>query len=384
MYFKSRKKLIVVSHTSHYCDSNGFLLGWAPTVNEINFLSSYWEEIVHIACFNHTTDTPQGFAKYTSEKIRLVKLPYFSDIRSKDAIMVISNAVNLIYLLEKEIVPGCDIQLRLPTGFSFVFLPYLALRNFFKKRNFVLWAKYGGNWIETNTSVTFKAQRLAIKWQFGIPISTINGRWLGQRSNLISFENPCLYQNDIELGFRALQNKNWGGSINFIFIGRLEIHKGINLLISAIEKYNFRSDVVFHIIGDGPLINQFKDLSRKYLTKIHVYGFVSQREIHNILIQSHFLILPSLSEGFPKVVAEGACFGCIPIVSNISCINQYITSENGFLLNEPSVNEILEKFGLIENLNNRVLKMMSTNVHLIAHKFTYEAYYDRLSKYILK
>ena len=41
-----RKKLLIISHTQHYKDKNNQVVGWGATINEVNFLADYWEEVV--------------------------------------------------------------------------------------------------------------------------------------------------------------------------------------------------------------------------------------------------------------------------------------------------------------------------------------------------
>jgi hypothetical protein len=72
-------------------------------------------------------------------------------------------------------------------------------------------------------------------------------------------------------------------------------------------------------------------------------------------------------------------FGCIPIVSDISCISQYITdNKNGYLLN-PNTIEVLE-FKIFEalNLNNEVFNEWINYNYLLAEKFTYTYYNKRI------
>lgn len=46
-----RKKLLIISHTEHFQNADGRIVGWGATVNEVNFLANYWEDVVHIGCF---------------------------------------------------------------------------------------------------------------------------------------------------------------------------------------------------------------------------------------------------------------------------------------------------------------------------------------------
>ena len=63
-------------------------------------------------------------------------------------------------------------------------------------------------------------------------------------------------------------------------------------------------------------------------------GLLNRKDIFKIYSQSHILILLSKTEGFPKVVAEAAVFGCVPVVSNFNGISEIIEhGNNGFIMN---------------------------------------------------
>ena len=63
-------------------------------------------------------------------------------------------------------------------------------------------------------------------------------------------------------------------------------------------------------------------------------GWLNREDIFKIYSRSHILILLFKTEGFPKVVAEAAVFGCVPIVSNFNGISKFIEhGNNGFIMN---------------------------------------------------
>ena len=78
-------------------------------------------------------------------------------------------------------------------------------------------------------------------------------------------------------------------------------------------------------------------------------------------------------------------FGCIPIVSDVSCISQYIQDGvNGFLIKPITSKEILKKINLALNLTySERLKIKKYNFKL-AEKFTYEYYNNRIMNEIFK
>ena len=112
------------------------------------------------------------------------------------------------------------------------------------------------------------------------------------------------------------------------------------------------------------------------------HGFLSKNEVHNLLSQSHFLLLPSHSEGFPKVIAEAACYGTIPVVSNVGSIAHYINDSNGFVWNILSNNPFEKTINLAINSNTNVLKNKSLQLEDIAEKFTFSNYLKKLNDFI--
>jgi len=100
--------------------------------------------------------------------------------------------------------------------------------------------------------------------------------------------------------------------------------------------------------------------------------------------QSHVLLLPSKSEGFPKVIAEAMAFGCIPIVSDVSSIGQYIQHEKlGYLLMPITANEILKQLQKVLKLTDKDYYEILKSQKLILKRFTYSYYNDRIKSEIL-
>ncbi len=114
-------------------------------------------------------------------------------------------------------------------------------------------------------------------------------------------------------------------------------------------------------------------------------GFLAKDKINKIYKRCHFIILPSENEGFPKVIGEAMNYGCVPIVSNVSCIGQYIKNDtNGFLI-EPNTAPTLLK--IVENSLNipkdKLHKMIIANFDL-ATKFTYTHYNSKIKQEIIE
>lgn len=112
---------------------------------------------------------------------------------------------------------------------------------------------------------------------------------------------------------------------NFLFVGQIEYHKGIILLIKAFKKaLRTKSDMHLTIIGDGGLLDEAKKIANKN-THIEFRGRVDNSEIKSLMAASSYLIVPSLCyENSPTTIYEAHAVGLPVIAANIGGIPEII------------------------------------------------------------
>lgn len=373
-----RKKLVIISHTEHYKDHNGIIKGWGPTINEVNYLADYWEEVVHVACLHHKTMPPSSLS-YTRQNISFVPIPPYGGKSIKDKLMILIKIPKIINQVTKSIKGASEVQLRLPTSVGLFLLP---LFSFFIPRKFTFWVKYAGNWNQENPPLSYRIQRWWLKKNYANCKVTINGFWPDQPAHCYSFENPCLTEKHIADGKQIAAQKVFFPPFKLAFVGRLEDAKGVSRIIEALKNIPVEKIEKVHFIGSGDDLEKYKNASRFLGEKVLFHGFQNSEKVHQILKESHFFLLPSQSEGFPKVIAEAACYGAIPVVSDVGSIAHYINDSNGFIwhLNQDvSFSKIL--FQALQTSPEK-LTAKSQNLLTVAEKFTFNAYLEKLEKYI--
>lgn len=374
------KKLVIISHTEHYLDEHDIVKGWGSTVNEINFLADYWEEVVHVGCLYHL-DAPKSALPYIKKNIRFVPIPPYGGKHILDKLKIILKIPIIIKQVVKSLNGASEVQLRLPTSMGVFLLP---LFSFFLPRKYVFWVKYAGNWNQSNAPLSYRMQKWFLTKNFAKCKVTINGFWNNQPSHCLSFENPCLTHLDIQKGINVASNKIFKVPFVFCFVGRLEEAKGVQHIMEALKEIpNHKIDKI-HLVGDSNQMEYYKKEFAFLKEKVFFHGFLGKMEVHSILEAAHFILLPSKSEGFPKVIAEAACYGTIPIVSNVGSIPHYITKENGFVWDIKS--EIPFKVTISHAIEKKEeeLNEMAQNIVVLAKKFTFDNYNKKLSATILK
>lgn len=367
-------RILVVSHTEHYVDENGTVYGWGATVKELDALAERFGEVTHVACLHKTNTIPPSALPYTG-KVKFVPIPPFGGAGFRNKLRIITSAISNLRIISRELKHADMFQFRAPTSIGLYIIPYLTF--FTKKKG---WYKYAGNWMQDNPPLSYRLQRWMLRNLQSRKV-TINGRWNNQPAKCITFENPCLTEDDRLDGFSVLKNIDYSQTLRICFVGRMDVEKGVYDIVDAIRdsKCKFNS---IDFIGDGPELSKLKQYAADNNIVAKFHGSLSRTQVFEIYKQSHLILLPSKSEGFPKVIAEAANFGCIPVVSDVSSIGQYINETNGFLWNAQK-SSFTEYFNSLNANDAMSLKAKALKAHEMAKLFTYNNYLDKLESEIL-
>ncbi len=371
-------KLAIISHTEHYKNSDGTIVGWGPTISEINHLAQDFDEIYHIA-FLHPGTPPPSSLPYISSKIKFVPLKPVGGKGIGAKLKILWNIPIILGTVRKTLKLADVFQLRTPTGIGVFLIPYLTL--FSNKKG---WYKYAGNWNQDNPPLGYALQRWMLKNQNRKV--TINGSWPKQPKHCVTFENPCLTEKEREEGLQIANSKSFAHPFTFCFVGRLEDAKGVQRIIDAFGALgNFEKVKTIHFIGNGEKMDYYKKQCDAFGLPAVFHGFLERKEVFEVYKKSQFLMLPSTaSEGFPKVIAEAMNFGCVPIVSDVSSIGQYINPNNGFIVNPCTVKEFKQLLDQLIVMDAASLKIKAIESYQVAKDFTFENYQYRIKSEILE
>lgn len=366
-------KLAILSHTEH-CLREGAWHGLVSTVREIDHVSQHFAQVAHAACAYEQVEGAQ-LQPYTAGNVRFIPLRPSGGRRLRDKLGILANAPGNLRTILKVVAESDVVQLRLPTGMGMYLLP--ALRNAGRP----IWAKYAGNWKQVHPPWSYALQRWWLRRQFDGPV-TINGAWPGMESHILAFENPCISERELAQARALSEARPAQVPVRFCFVGRLESAKGVPRILQALAKLPEKQRVEsVHFVGEGPERKAWERQAAQTGIQCVFHGTLDREALARVYASAHYLLLPSDSEGFPKVVAEAAAFGVIPVVSAVSAIPQYITGENGFLW--PVTEPFSEWFSSREFFNLERMRSMSAEITKLAGLFTYERYCARLQSEVL-
>ncbi|HLT72990.1 MAG TPA: glycosyltransferase family 4 protein [Cyclobacteriaceae bacterium] len=108
------------------------------------------------------------------------------------------------------------------------------------------------------------------------------------------------------------------GPFNILFVGRPSLEKGFDILLDAVRKIPHEFD--FRLVFVGFNREEFLGLHQDRpvdTSKMQFLGYIPFSErLFDIYRSSHVLVLPSRSEGTPRVLVEARAMGCPVVASN--------------------------------------------------------------------
>ncbi|MGH2665096.1 glycosyltransferase family 4 protein [Flavobacterium sp.] len=367
------KNLTIVSDTAIFLE-DGKYYAFGPVVNELESFEPLFDEIVWIGFNRPDKKGDLSMKAIASEKVSVILLKEVGGKTLFSSLNILFRYPEMFFVILKNAFKADVIHTRAPSHPAFI-----AVLISFLIRNKIWWNKFAGSWDSSTLPFFYRVQKNILLKAKHTKV-TINGFWENQPKHCLSFENPCLSNEDIKKGKTIADTKSFQPPFTFCFVGRLEAAKGIDRIIEALKSIPLDTIEKVHLIGDGPGKEAYQNAAGFLGDKVVFHGFLNKDNVHALLSESHFLLLPSNSEGFPKAIAEGACYGVIPVASNVGSIGHYITEENGFLWDINSDNP----YGLVLNkaiqTDELRLKEMSVTVLELAEKFTFDNYIDQLKR----
>ncbi|KAA3654347.1 MAG: glycosyltransferase [Chloroflexi bacterium] len=320
------KRLLVISHTPHYKRGDQ-VVGWGPTIVELDHLSQLFEQVVHIAPL-HLSPPPDSALPYHSPHICFKAIAPTGGPRLRHKAGILHQAPRYLQVIRQEMTRADVLHVRCPANISLLTLLYLARQSHTPYR----WFKYAGNWQPQGKEPwPYALQRWLLKKGVAGGVVTVNGRWPNQPPHIYAFNNPSLTAEEVRVGKRASEIKTIHPPYALLFVGALTTGKGVKRLLQ-IAKQLYTRGIPFtcHLVGDGPERPKFESWVQAHDLTTHItfHGWLPKPMLADFYSKAHFLVFPSATEGWPKVISEAMAYGVVPIAGNVSCIPQ-ILKETG-------------------------------------------------------
>ena len=171
--------------------------------------------------------------------------------------------------------------------------------------------------------------------------------------------------------------------LNFLYLGQIEEHKGISLLIQAFKKIisNIKYPISLHVVGSGSRLEEAKRLATD-CPQIIFHGKADRAELPGIFNQTDVIVVPSLCyENSPTVIFESFSFGVPVLASSIEGVAELIRdNENGWTFEAGSAESLATKLRWCA-LNPDKIKLMRASALKSVEGLGLETYLDKLLNY---
>ncbi len=341
---------------------------WAKHADMIQFCCPIWKE-----------DKKLLIAPISFEVSPTVALKEFDITSFLNILRAIPTTFIDFIRIFKAIQQADHIHLRCPGNMALI---ATVVQLFFSKKPKT--AKYAGNWDpESKQPLSYKLQ----KWILSNTFLTKNmqvlvyGDWENQTKNIKPFFTASYF--DQEKLQPSLRNLNT--EIKCLFVGTITQGKNPVYAIELIKKIREKGiPIRLDLYGNGVDKNRLEAeiAKNKWDSFICFKGNQAAETLKKAYQESHFMVLPSQSEGWPKAVAEAMFWGCVPITTPVSCVPIMLgNGSRGKLLTMDIETDATELIKLLQNENK--YQKMSHEALLWSQKYTFD-YFEKEIKNLLQ
>lgn len=367
-------KFVIITHVHHSKKQDKFF-AYGPYVKEMNLWLKKFQNVEIVAPIHEKAPTAIDL-EYQHNSIQFSKIKSFNAIGIWNKIKAFFLIPKIAFIIFKAMKSADHIHLRCPGNIG---LLGCFVQILFPSK--VKTAKYAGNWDpKAKQPFSYRLQ----KWILSNTFLTRNmqvlvyGEWPNQTKNSKAFFTAT-YR---EIEKKELLERDFKEKINFIFVGTLSSGKRPKYALEIVENLHKKGlNVCLDFYGEGIERKSLEDyiLENDLSQKITLHGNQTSAIVEKAYQNSHFLLLPSKSEGWPKVVAEAMFWGCVPVATPVSCVPNMLDNENRGLFLEMNLETDVKK---IENLisEQKIFHDKSKNASNWSRHYTLERFETEIQK----
>lgn len=349
---RTLQRLLIVSSVIHY-RHDGRLFAYGPYAREIDIWADLFPEIAIAAPCRE--GLPLGDClSFTRENIIIIPQLETGGTTLRAKLTQILLLPWLVWGLIRAMWQADAIHVRCPGNLG---LLGIVLARLFSKYRV---AKYSNQWNSySGAPYSYRFQRWLLRspW-WGAPV-TVYGNWPDQPPQVIPSFTSMMTKTQVTHATKVAACKRIDLPLRVLFSGRLLRAKRAHVLLDAIQlATNNGLPLELTVVGDGPeraiLEKRAKDLS--IADSVTFVGGIPFDQSLRWYEWAHVLVLPSLSEGWPKVIAEAMSYGLACIAVNHGQIPAML-NDRGIMLQRGTSEEIADALQRIASHQEEATRM---------------------------
>jgi len=302
-------KLLIVTECGHYRRAERVL---APRhfVREISQWARMFDSVVLITRFPSWQE-PADLVEYGCENITFRVGNGAFGTSLIEVLRSLARSTVAVCKITREYIRTDAVHIRCPSrhGLLALLVWFLA-----PKPCYVKWA---GNWdFQEGVPWSLRLQRWLVKRMRGAVVATVYGRLDDDPPHIHETLTTSLNEEEVERCLE-LDRKHSPNELRLLWVGRSSSNKNTRVLLDVVERVSRAFPLVtLHLVGDGPDLSDLKAEAeaRGIGQRMVFHGSQPWQRLCELYASARLLLLPSLSEGFPKVVIEAALVGTPSIV----------------------------------------------------------------------
>jgi glycosyltransferase involved in cell wall biosynthesis len=345
---------------------------YGPYVREMEIWARHTGRM-HFAC-PVMADTDGLFTRIDFPVGKIYPLRSFDVKSAKGTLRAIRFSIINFWMIFQAMKAAGHIHLRCPGNIG---LMGCLVQILFPKKKKT--AKYAGNWDPNSQQpLSYRMQ----KWLLNNTFLTRNmqvlvyGEWPGSSKNIKPFFTATYWESDkLKLTGKELQ-----APIEFVFAGSLAVGKRPKYALELIRFLkNSGMQCRLRFFGDGSQRRDLEDFiqANNLQDTAQLCGNQPAEVVAQAFRESHFAILPSKSEGWPKAVAEAMFWECLPMATPVSCVPYMLDSgRRGIIL---SLNAQKDSESIRQLMANpEMYRKKVTDAALWSRQFTLDLFEDEI------
>ncbi|MBD3583428.1 glycosyltransferase family 4 protein [Flavobacterium selenitireducens] len=308
-------RFAIITHVAHKI-YDGRYFAYGPYVREMDIWSEFVSEVEIVAPLASGSPNPIDLA-YASKKVTFTKVASFDLLGPKAIFFSLLRLPLIAFRIFGSMRRADHIHLRCPGNMG---LLGCFVQILFPSKPKT--AKYAGNWdLSAAQPWSYRLQ----KWLLNNTFLTRNmkvlvyGEWEGSSGNVVPFFTATYRESDIS----EIAPRDFETGVRLLFVGSLSVGKRPSYAIELVEALQHSGvDACLDIFGEGAQREMLEShIVQKGLSEsVRLHGNRPEAEVRQAYKRAHFLLLPSRSEGWPKVVAEAMFWSAVPVSTNVSCV----------------------------------------------------------------
>jgi glycosyltransferase involved in cell wall biosynthesis len=143
----------------------------------------------------------------------------------------------------------------------------------------------------------------------------------------LSREKVRVVPNDIDLKQWSAARNELDSPPTILFVHRLSEHTGARLLAPIFRGVTEHiPDVRMTIVGGGPEEDHVRWTLRKEIAdgRVEMHGYLPNPAVRELMSEAHVLLMPSLAEGFPRVLLEAMAAGLPFVAADVGGVSEVV------------------------------------------------------------